>query len=460
MDDRIFSAEPRIELIALSKSPSDSAFGPEQLSAYGALGCFEEQSAAQLYEGTEPGSRAKKEEIVLRESAGRGHGSVADQNYFTFSIENLTRAATLQLCLPHYLAHLQQSLRRATADRAFYLPKEIRESPFYNDVRQTLMESFNLYNRMSEKVPKEDARYLLPLYTKTNIQTSGDARELMHLSQMTKAAEVPSSAAAVVEGMLGKASSVAPNLFKDWGYNYEVLAWYPAAQLYSPTNKTGNDIIRHYNMPGAVVYFERDMSDSAIDDAVKNRNETELANLKHVHNSSRMEGFLVPMSLACFHQSIRQRTWDHSVESIYDAAARDRAIVPPSVRESVYLEQYERQHSSMMELYRKLVKSGVSRKEAIGVVPHSLQIYDFVHVNGWNSVHSIGKRTCTEAQWEIRSLANQIASIIRGKNKILGNYTYPQGVVYGKCPEKKPCGLCDKILKAREEQAKLKKFVG
>lgn len=447
MNDALFFQEPKIDLIAVSKSTRIPDFGPEQLSAYGALGCFEEKSTLQIYEGIELGKRAKTEEIVLRESAGRGHGSVSDQNHFTFSIENLTRAATLQLCLPHYLAHLQQSLRRATADRAFYLPSSIRESSLYSDAKQILMEAFEIYNNLGEKgVPKEDARFLLPLYTKTNIQTSGDAREFMHLYHMTKQGEIPSPVKGVVDGIFQQASAAAPNVFKDWGYNYEALAWYPAAQLYSSENKTGNEIIAEQKNPDRAVYFEHDLSDTAIDDAVKNRNETELSNLKHIHNGNRMQGFLLPMSIACFHQAIRQRTWDHSIESIYDATKRNNVLIPPSIED--YRDDFVEQHNRMIGLYNDLTKE-IPRKEAIGVIPHSLQVYDFIHVNGWNSIHSIGKRTCVEAQWEIRALANQIAAIIREKNPSLGRYTHPQGVVYGKCPEKKPCGLCDKTLKSR-----------
>ena len=449
MDESLFSQEPKVNLIAVSRSVSIADFGPEQLSAYGALGCFEEKSTVQLYQDVPADQRAKKEETILKESAGRGHGSVIDQNYFTFSIENLTRAATLQLCLPQYLAHLQQSLRRATADRAFYLPEAIRESSLYSDAKQILSEAFQLYDKLGEKgVPKEDARFFLPLYTKTNIQTSGDARELMHLYSMNNQGEVPSPVIEVVNEMMAQASARAPNIFKDWGYNYETLAWYPAAQLYSSSNKTANEIIEKYK-PDKATYFEHDLSEGAVDDAAK-RDETELSNLKHVHNGNKMQGFILPMSVACFHQAIRQRTWDHSIESIYDAATRNRMIVPPSIASSEFKDEFAEQHNNMMRLYRDLVKAGIPRKEAIGVVPHSLQLYDFIHVNGWNSVHSIGKRTCVEAQWEIRALANQIAVILRDKNPSLGKYTYPQGVVYGKCPERKPCGLCDKILEARK----------
>ncbi|NYZ80109.1 FAD-dependent thymidylate synthase, partial [Candidatus Micrarchaeota archaeon] len=266
--------KPQIELLAVSKGV-EHEMGPQDISAFGAFGCFEEQSALGLFKSTPADKRPKKVEVVLRESAGRGHGSVADQNCFTFSIENLTRAATLQLCLPHYLAHLQQSLRRATADRGFYLPDSIKDSSLFEDAKQTLSDSFKTYDKLSEKgVPKEDARFLLPLYTKTNIQTSGNARELMHLRMMNKQGEVPTAVSHVVDTMIAQASEKDPHLFNDWGYNYETLAWYPSAQFYSSENKTANEIIKKYKQPEATVYFEHEMSEDAVRKAVKERNET------------------------------------------------------------------------------------------------------------------------------------------------------------------------------------------
>lgn len=101
----------------------------------------------------------------------------------------------------------------------------------------------------------------------------------------------------------------------------------------------------------------------------------------------------------------------------------------------------------MIDLYRELIDNGIPRKEAIGVVPNSLEMYDLIHVDSWNAVHSIGKRTCTKAQWEIRGIASQMARIIKEKNPALGLFTYPQGVVYGEYSEKEPCGMCEKIRK-------------
>ena len=431
---------------------------PQTLSVAGALGCFEEKSSAQLFEELRTLSedqRLKKEKAVLKNSFGRGHGSVGDQNCFVFSIENLPRAATLQLCLPEYLGHLQQSLRRAKASRGFYLPEAIKKSKLAAEAEKTLFQSFDLYEKMAQtSIPSEDARFLLPLYTKTNIQTAGNARELCHLWQMTNRDGVPSVVKAVVGEMFSLAKEKAPYLFEDFGFNYETLAWYPSAQLFAPTNATLHQLVANAHDAGKTVAFlgwGSAFSNAAISEmvteAVTKKNEAELANLKHIHFE-----FLASMSLACFHQAIRQRTWDQSVESIYDAVdmalgSEDRRmVIPLSIKKSDFASVYQDLHAKMLNLYAELIANGIPKSEAIGVIPHSLKIYDLIHINGWNALHSIGKRTCVEAQWEVRGIVWKIAKAIKRRLPSLGKWTEPQCITYGgRCPEIKDCGYYRKI---------------
>ena len=99
----------------------------------------------------------------------------------------------------------------------------------------------------------------------------------------------------------------------------------------------------------------------------------------------------------------------------------------------------------MLNLYCELVKGGISQEEAIGVIPHSLKIHTLIHVNGWNTLHSIGKRTCLTAQWEIRSIARKMAKIIKGVYPELGKFAEPQCITLGgKCPEVEDCGYYKK----------------
>lgn len=437
---------------------------PQLLSVAGALGCFEEKSSDALIGellSLPMEQRLKKERAVLRNSFGRGHGSVGDQNHFIFSIENLPRLATLQLCQPHYLAHLQQSLRRAKASRGFHLSEAIQNSQYKEAVEKLLYRSFELYEEMSKAgIPDEDARYILPLCARTNIQTAGNARELSHLWKMTHSPniEAPVIVKAVVDEMLDQAKAIAPYLFEDFKFNYETLAWYPSAQLYASHlsnkilgdmadelagKKNGKERVKLVDYAlGPVFRFSEGFSEERIEEMIKEKNEAELQTLKHIHFE-----FLVPMSLACFHQAIRQRTWDHSVEPIYDAVfdSDGRMAMPPKIERSKFASSFAELHSSMLSLCKEIIYScEITEAEAIGLVPHSLKIYDWVHINGWNALHSIGKRTCLEAQGEIMKISRQIAGHIKKKMPALGKWSEPQCIIYGYCPEIRDCGYYKK----------------
>ncbi len=428
---------------------------PQTLVAAAALSCFKKDSTEVIMKqllAMPKEERLKKERVVIENSFGRGHGSVGDQVHFTFSIEDLSRATTLFLCLPEYLEHLQQSLRRASADRGFHIPDSIKRSRLGTETERVFRHTFDFYNKTREAgITAEDARFLLPLYTKTNITTTGNAREICHLISMSKNTEVSSETLEVVKKMKALASNRTPYLFEDLGFNYEPLSWYPSSQLFSSYNltmvlmlrKLKESFKRHKTpviMLGSMIPAEEDIG-WGIERAVVQRDEAELANLKHIHFE-----FLTEMSLTCFHQATRQRTWNQSVESIYNALEdavddpEERMVVPPSIVRSEFLTEYTRLHSILIKLYDELTKDGVPKGDAVGVVPHSLKIYDWIHINGWNAIHSIGKRACPEAQWEIRRIARDMATKIKIAHPDLADYTEPQCMTYGKCPEIKDCG--------------------
>jgi len=447
--------KPTVTLITCSQN-REIGVGPQEQSAYGALGCFEEKSSLQLFledkQTLTPQKMDDKVSKVLEHSAGRGHGSVDDQNSFTFLVEDLTRLSTLLLCAPEYLAHLQQSLRRATADRAFFLPEELRQSGIKEEVVEVLSEAFNLYVEMAQlniqpeerdrtAIPGEDARELLPLYTKTNIQTTTNAREFKHVYHMSKYPHVPPTVTADLEAMADQVNQVSPDLLRKMHSNYEVLAWYPSSQLFGMPNLSLDDLIRERGNDDVVMLDSSNkesmkwLTSGSYSRAIHERNEAELSNLKHIHYT-----FLFPISLSGFHQSTRQRTWNHAVEWIYSAIGRGTFVIPPSIRKSKYVDRYIDQNKRMFELYSWLVRDkNIPENVAIGVSPHSLVVYDQVHINGWNALHSIGKRTCIEAQWQIRAIAQGMANQIKEDNPDFGEHIKPQGEIYGVCPERNPC---------------------
>lgn len=433
------SFKKEVELIAWLQN-LEKGWGAEDPAVMGARGCRSEQSSLNIHaKDILQENYIEKKEATIRETSGRGHGAVLDQSAFLFSIDNLTRASTLFLCGPEYGVHLQQSLRTATAERGFEpLTTERGFEPLTEEEGNEIMQAqFDLYGKMQDaNIPAEDARYILPLNTKTTIQTLWNARELMHLHSMANRPGIPHEVKDTVNQMYEQVREIAPRLMKDRGTNYEVLAWFPSSQIFGTENKTIERLVRDKVDPSEPVtlldYSGKDlMTAEEIKQAVEERDEVGLANMKQLHFT-----FLAPMSLASFHQATRQRTWNQSVEPLADAVKRGKYVVPPKIKGTEFEDAYNKLTLSSIEF----AKNGGF--ERLGVLPHTLQVYDMVHMNGWNAIHSLGKRTCMEAQWEIRATAQSMAKHIREINPGLGVYAVPQGKLYGKCPEGKPCGEC------------------
>lgn len=463
--------EKKVDLIAVLQHPKDISWNPEDYASYGARGCFSQESSAGLHDTetrvvidenrdeinnriakalengfsleslmqavgsvkeffvNHPPQKAERNKI-FNHTSGKGHGSVLDQSTFLYSIDNLTRASTLFLCAPEYASHLQQSLRRATAERGY-------ERTDDNRGNEIMQKQFDLYEQMTEaRVPTEDARIILPLNTKTTIQSLWNARELMHLNSMSKRMFVPADIRDTVQEMYNQAQEVAPLLMQDRETNYEVLSWFPSSQLFAKRN---SPLERIANFGNGFEFkgFSKGlgMTENEVRRAVEEKDEALLANLKQYHFS-----FVAPMSIMTFHQATRQRTWNQSIEPLRNAVSRGKAIVPPSIAKTSYKQQF-------LDLFNEsisYVRENLDRPNAYGVIPHALEVYDAIHVNGWNALHSVGKRTCKTAQWEIRDIAKKMASEIRSNAPEIGKYSVPQGILYGSCPEKNKCGLCKK----------------
>jgi thymidylate synthase ThyX len=74
-------------------------------------------------------------------------------------------------------------------------------------------------------------------------------------------------------------------------------------------------------------------------------------------------------------------------------------------------------------------------------------VWDWIHINGWNAIHAIGKRTCAKAQREVREIAWTMARCIRKVAPVFDGFVEPQCVNYGKCPERSSCGYGENKLK-------------
>lgn len=415
--------------------------GPEELVAYGANACIKRDDSLAIYEKHVREGRDiyKFKEKVLNVSIGSGHLSVLDQASFTFVFKNVPRITTMFIVSPIFLSHLQQSMR-SVDPYGYYIPNSIRNILEMSVVNEVIR-SFKLYYKfVSWGVPREDARFILPLYTVTNIQTIGNARELTHLYLMSKDKGVPSVTRKVIGDMWKILLQRFPILFKYFNIEVMRIRYYPAPQLFNDKNQIKisdpNNVVKLIGM-----FNPLNLHDEIFIEALKNLDETLFNILKTIKFT-----LTVKISLATLHQILRQRTWWHIPESIYNAVNTLEYIIPYSIKRRSFHRDFSYQVERQYDLYNMLIDKGVPKEEAIGVISHAHIIRDIITIDGWNMLSTIPLRRCLKAQWEIRRISNEIANYIGLQFPILGRLSSPSCLVFGYCPEKYPCPQRDIFL--------------
>ncbi|AUN20018.1 hypothetical protein RSJ22_00555 (plasmid) [Clostridium botulinum] len=114
---------------------------------------------------------------------GKGHESPVEHVSFTFSIEGVSRALTHQLVRHRIANYSQQSQRYVDGyNFEFVTPPTIKKDDTFKFIYDDFMKEcwFKYDYLVSNGVPKEDARYVLPNATTSNIVVTMNLRSLRH----------------------------------------------------------------------------------------------------------------------------------------------------------------------------------------------------------------------------------------------------------------------------------------
>ena len=188
---------------------------PDRVCAAAAQSCYSEKGASELFETTTD-ERAKK---IIKKVVGMGHLSTVEHAYFTFTIEGVSRSLTHQLVRHRIASYSQQSQRYVGMGKAQYvLPASIARSPESKALYTKLMDdAWKTYRELAKKVPKEDARYVLPNACHTNITVTMNARELWHFFNLRCCRRAQWEIRLMAWKMLAEVKKVAPILFENAG---------------------------------------------------------------------------------------------------------------------------------------------------------------------------------------------------------------------------------------------------
>lgn len=127
-----------------------------------------------------PGS----EKDFIRRIIANGHHSVLEHAYATFRITGVSRSFTHQLVRHRLCAFSQHSQRHVDeANFNYVMPKSISDNPQAQKLFKNFMsEAKELYCKLQQLgIKNEDARYVLPNASQTEIVLSANFRELRHI---------------------------------------------------------------------------------------------------------------------------------------------------------------------------------------------------------------------------------------------------------------------------------------
>ncbi|HDL01994.1 MAG TPA: FAD-dependent thymidylate synthase [candidate division Zixibacteria bacterium] len=193
---------------------------PDKTCAAAALGCHSHESSKELMKEIND----KKIKNVLRYTIERGHLSVIEHASFTFSISGVSRALTHQLVRHRIASYSQQSQRYVKMDTpTFVTPPSIKNNEKilseYNKFMDGAWKTYNFL--LKEEIPPEDARFVLPNATTTNITVTMNARELLHFFELRCCMRAQWEIRGLAYMMLKKVKEVAPIIFENAGPSCE-----------------------------------------------------------------------------------------------------------------------------------------------------------------------------------------------------------------------------------------------
>jgi len=160
-----------------------------------------------------------EEEIsrLLRNVLKEGHTSVIEHASFTFSISGISRACSHQLVRHRIASYSQQSQRYVKPSETFVLPPKVEENKEAKRIfEEALQKCSETYQRLIDfGIPKEDARYIMPNATKTNIIVTMNARSLINFLSLRLEKDAQWEIRGLAKKMLEEAYRVAPAIFHD-----------------------------------------------------------------------------------------------------------------------------------------------------------------------------------------------------------------------------------------------------
>lgn len=417
-----------MKVIVAGYNKTEDGHGPEVISASYARTSRDPREIPEIRED------AKKDVEKARQSNknivfGVGHSSIAEHAMFNIDIIGVSRYLVEEIESHRLVAYTEKSQRYVLFDGDYYIPHELDDFPnlkesyrelankqfkFYETVYPKLLEYFKINNpEKYEKDPKtvegwakEDARYAIPISTKTQLGMTISARNLELMIRRLRA--IDSDEAAILASKLhDEVKKIAPSLFpyttpsplESKMKNVDIHSYY-----------NFNNISNQVSFVDDNNEFDRDDKLSKLFGYGPSSTQYKFIILKILRNMKVFDAaprqfefvdfeFLLNMSFSCFAQLKR-----HRMMSIipYNPTYANYFVVPDSISYS-NRESFRYLMEETNNFYNKLPEN---IKNYILTNAHTRNVS--VKLNLREMYHFCRMRMDSHAQWEIRSIANEM----------------------------------------------------
>lgn len=401
----------------------------------------------------------------------------------SFVSEEINRLQSTLLCELKD-SYVQQSQRYVTmGEDSYELPK--LDSSDMEKSKKLMDSLFSLYSKMSELnegdfkgrpkienykfgIPIEDARYILPLSTKTNLfcaMTGDKLFELYNLLQKKKYSAIFLEFKEILDEYIPKQLLKLISRYSDENYVAEdIVESYYKNQLNKINSKDNMILLDSFEDLdlkvglGALTSTQKRTPSQTIekwgDQAINKAKGVAKRVLGYGHDSIAEQArttFAMMCSMVTYHQQIRHRLSKNFREPLENLVLiKDRkVIVPPTIENSEFAEEYLNIINNIKE-FRIYVYEKYGLDKALYFLLNADQIKLIMSTNARIDIQMLSERICYNAQWEIRELSTKKLMILRQLSDTLYESALPSCVT-SKCKEGKlSCG--------RQEEAK-KKFL-
>jgi flavin-dependent thymidylate synthase len=375
-----------------------------------------------------------------------GHASVAEHAVFNFDIIGISRYLAEFIQRSRLASFTEKSQRYVTLDGDYVLPAEIEQSRYNNEFNNLMDKAFSLYSRLFEELKlqkateqewsskrelegaaKEDARYVLPLCTRTQMGMTINARSLELL--LRRLAALPLQEAQELYQLLYKeVSSVAPSIVRfvdtdEFLSKKLPMSLKPQVHTAVINEVTLVDFTYHADAQAlaGLLFEQQGGSFSDLLKSVKAMTKKELQALwqeffqgiKPWHKMPRAFElvdftFELTMSASCYAQFKRHRLCT-ILKAPYNA--RDGFVIPPAITRPAQIKEIKSLLSEAESLAQK-----VSRQNPI-LYPYLLtnahRVRVLAKMNLRELYHFTRLRSDSHAQWEIRNLSDALIPIVQ-----------------------------------------------